>query len=244
MWRGKSVSVVLTSYRERYSIRETIDDFFATGLVDEVIVVDNNAEPGSREEVQKTRAKLLFERRQGQGYALRTGMREARGDYIILCEGDGTFNPFDTEKFLLYGLEFPVVLGTRTNTSLIGPDSAMFFLRRIADVLWAKLIEVLFASNRLTDIGCTYKLLHKEVVQQLLPYWITGDSHFITEMTLQIAARRIRFVEIPVAFKKRTGVSAVTDGFKNVAKWGIRLIFFIILFRLRWGSLRKKTNSL
>lgn len=239
MWRGLSVSVVLTSFRERHSIREVIDNFLATGLVDEVIVVDNNAETGSREEVKKTRAKLLFETKQGQGYALQTGMRAAEGEYIILCEGDGTFNPFDVEKFLLYGLEFPIVLGTRTNTSLIGPDSAMFFLRRIADILWAKLIEVLFRSNRITDIGCTYKLLHRGMVQYLLPHWITGDSRFITEMTLQIVARKLPFVEIPVAFRKRVGISAVTDGFRNVAKWGIKLLWFIVWFRLRW---RNKNN--
>ncbi|KKR07390.1 MAG: Glycosyl transferase, family 2 [Candidatus Peregrinibacteria bacterium GW2011_GWC2_39_14] len=238
MWRGKSVSVVLTSYRERHSIREIIDDFFATGVVDEVIVVDNNAEMGSKEEVQKTRAKLFFETKQGQGYALQTGMREAHGDYVILCEGDGTFSPHDVEKFLLYGAEFPVVFGTRTNTSLIGHDSAMFFLRRIADVLEGKLIEILFRSNRLTDIGCTYKLLRQETVRQLQPHWIKGDSHFITEVTLQVVARHIPFVEIPVAFKKRVGISAVTESFPNVAKWGVKLLLFIILFRLKWKNSR------
>ncbi|OGH70402.1 MAG: hypothetical protein A2754_03540 [Candidatus Magasanikbacteria bacterium RIFCSPHIGHO2_01_FULL_47_8] len=238
MWKDKSVSVVLASYRERNSIREVIEEFFSTGVVDEVIVVDNNAEAGSVEEVQKTGAKLFFERRQGQGYALQKGMLEAKGDYIILCEGDGTYSPHDVQKFLLYGAEFPVVLGTRTNTSLIGPDSAMFFLRRIADILEGKLIEILFQSNRLTDIGCTYKLLRQETVRQLRPHWIKGDSHFITEVTLQVVARRIPFVEIPVAFKKRIGVSAMTENFPNVAKWGVKLLLFIILFRLKWKNRR------
>jgi glycosyltransferase involved in cell wall biosynthesis len=238
MWKGKTVSVVLASYKEKNSIREIIEDFFNTGFVDEVIVADNNAEPGSIEEVQKTRATLLFEKRQGQGFALRRGMLEAHGEYVVLCEGDGTYNPFDIEKFLVYGEKFAVVLGTRTNTSLIGPDTAMFFLRRIADVAEAKLIEFLFRSNRLTDIGCTYKLLHRDVVTRMDPHWITGDSHFITEMTLQIAARKIPFVEIPVAFTKRVGVSSVAESFWNISKWGIKLVFFIILFRLRWRGER------
>ena len=227
------VSVVLASYKEKNSIREIIEGFFDSGVVDEVIVADNNAEPGSVEEVQKTRARLFFETKQGQGFALRRGMREAQGDYVIFCEGDGSYDPADIEKFLLYGEKFPVVLGTRTNTSLIGPDSGMFFLRRVADVCEAKLIEMLFRSNRLTDIGCTYKLFHKDVLQKMETRWITGDSHFVTEMTLQVVARKIPFVEIPVQFIKRVGVSAVTENFGNVAKWGFKLLFFIFAFRLR-----------
>src|SRR3989344_6147272 len=238
MWKNKTVSVVLTSYRERHSIKEIIDGFFDTGVVDEVVVVDNNAEEGSVEEIKKTRAKLFFEKQQGQGYALQRGMREAMGDYVILCEGDGTYNPRDIEKFLLYGADFPVVLGTRTNTSLIGPGSAMFFLRRIADVLEGKLIEVLFFANRLTDVGCTYKLLHKEIVSRLSTCWLKGDSHFVTEMTLQVVARHIPFVEIPVAFKKRVGVSFVTESLNNIIKWGIKLLFFILFFRIYWISNR------
>src|SRR3989338_9108654 len=110
MWHGKTVSVVLASYREKDSIRAVIDGYFATGVVDEVIAVDNNAEPGSNEEIQKTRARLIIEKKQGQGFGLRAGMREATGYYIILSEGDGTYAPHDISKFLAYGEEFPVVL--------------------------------------------------------------------------------------------------------------------------------------
>ncbi|MDF2758817.1 MAG: glycosyl transferase, family 2, partial [Thermomicrobiales bacterium] len=56
MWQGKSVSVILMTYAERGSIRATIEGFFATGLVDEVLVVNNNAEPGTSEEVAMTPA--------------------------------------------------------------------------------------------------------------------------------------------------------------------------------------------
>ena len=45
MWNDKAVSVVLMTFAERDSIRAVIDGFFATGVVDEVVVVDNNASP-------------------------------------------------------------------------------------------------------------------------------------------------------------------------------------------------------
>ena len=59
MWNGQRVSVVLMTYAERDSIRAVIEGFLATGLVDEVLVVDNNAQPGTEEEVRKTSARLV-----------------------------------------------------------------------------------------------------------------------------------------------------------------------------------------
>ena len=71
MWNGRTVSVVLGTYAEKDSIRAVIDGYFATGVVDEVVVVNNNAEPGTTEEVERTAARQVFESRQGYGYAYR-----------------------------------------------------------------------------------------------------------------------------------------------------------------------------
>src|SRR3954470_13619179 len=86
MWQGKRVSVVLMTYNERDSIRATIEGFFATGLVDEVLVVNNNAAAGTSEEVALTRAREVLETRQGYGWASRRGLREARGGLLVLAE--------------------------------------------------------------------------------------------------------------------------------------------------------------
>jgi glycosyltransferase involved in cell wall biosynthesis len=59
MWNGREVSVVLMTYAERDSIRGVIEGFYATGLVDEVLVVDNNAQAGTADEVRKTPARLV-----------------------------------------------------------------------------------------------------------------------------------------------------------------------------------------
>jgi glycosyltransferase involved in cell wall biosynthesis len=47
MWQGRAVSVILPTYNERASIRRSIEEFFETGVVDEVVVVNNNAAPGT-----------------------------------------------------------------------------------------------------------------------------------------------------------------------------------------------------
>ncbi len=93
MWHGRTVSVALPTYNERESIRECIDGFFATGVVDEVVVCNNNAAAGTSEEVAKTRAREVFETRQGYGWSCRKAMAEATGDLIVLAEPDGSFDP-------------------------------------------------------------------------------------------------------------------------------------------------------
>ncbi len=110
---------MLMTYAERDSIRAVIEGFFATGLVDEVLVVDNNAQEGTAEEVRKTRARLVHEPQQGYGHATRRGLLEARGELIVLAEPDGTFLPEDILKLLVYSGECDVVFGTRTTRELI-----------------------------------------------------------------------------------------------------------------------------
>ena len=67
MWKNKKVSVVFPTYNEKESIRQVIEEFFATGYVDEIIVVNNNAAEGTKEEVEQTKAIQVFETRQGYG---------------------------------------------------------------------------------------------------------------------------------------------------------------------------------
>src|SRR3954471_22403959 len=114
MWNGKDVSVVLMTYAERDSIRQVIQGFYDTGLVDEVLVVDNNAQDGTADEVARTAARLVHEPQQGYGPASPRGVLEATGKIVVLAEPDGTFLPADIRKLLVYSDECDVVFGTRT----------------------------------------------------------------------------------------------------------------------------------
>ena len=94
MFENKKVSVVIPTYNEEDSIRVAIDGFFATGFVDEVVVVDNNARGKTAEEIRKTRALHVEEKeRQGYGHAIMRGLQEAHGDLIVVCEGMEHLNP-------------------------------------------------------------------------------------------------------------------------------------------------------
>ena len=119
------MSVIFPTYNERDSIRHAIEEFLATGVVDEVLVVNNNAAKGTSEEVARTAAREVHEFVQGYGAAIRRGFREATGDLLIVAEPDDTFRGRDVLKLLSYSDDFDVVYGSRTVKELIWEGANM-----------------------------------------------------------------------------------------------------------------------
>jgi|FLYL01.1.fsa_nt_gi glycosyltransferase involved in cell wall biosynthesis len=233
MWRNKTVSVILPTYNERESIRQSIREFFDTGFVDEIIVVNNNAAPGTSEEIAGTGAREVVERRQGYGYAIRRGLEEVSGDLIIIAEPDGTFMGNDTLKLLAYSDDFEVVFGTRTTSMLIWEGANMGWFLKWGNYVVAKMMEFLFNTTALTDVGCTMRLIHRGALQKIQHQLREGGSHFGVEMMCVVITNGLRFIEIPLNYRPRVGLSSVT-GSKWKAFWlGWRMIFFILGHRLR-----------
>lgn len=239
MWNGRTVSVVFGTYAEKDSIRGVIDDFFATGVVDEVVVVNNNAEPGTAEEVEKTAARQVFEPKQGYGHAYQRGLAEATGDLLILCEPDGTFLARDALKLLAFADDCDAVFGTRTTRELIWEDANMGTLLKWGNWAVAKLVEVLFNTSHLSDVGCTYRLLTRETLEKIRPYFTVGGSHFGPELMLLVIASGARFVEVPVNYLPRIGTSSVTGDPVKAVTLGLQMIAYVLRFRLRVYRFRR-----
>jgi len=222
------VSVVLPTYNEKDSIRRVIQDFFATGAADEVIVINNNAAPGTSEEVAGTGAIEIFETEQGYGAACQRGLREATGDYIVLCEPDGTFDAHDIHKLLAYAHDFDVVFGSRTSQQFVRRGANMGFFLRFGNWAVAKYMELLFNGPNLTDVGCTMRLVKRRVAQELAGQYRIKGSHFGTEMmALTLRQHDYRCVQIPVNYSPRVGQSSVT-GDPATAFWlGLQMIWLI-----------------
>lgn len=242
MWNGKKVSVVFPTYNEKDSIRAAIDDFFASGFVDEVVVVNNNAAAGTDEEVQQTAARLVYETRQGYGYALWRGLDEVTGDLIILSEPDGTFSGRDVIKLLAFSDDLPVVFGTRTAREFVWEGANMGFFLKWGNYAVGKLMEFLFNTTFLSDVGCTMRLLRREVLEAVRPQFTVGNSAFGPHLMLLIILNDFRFVEIPVNYRRRVGVSSVTGSKIRAFFLGSEMILMILRYRLlSWlGTLPKK----
>ena len=239
MWKGKKVSVVFSTYNEKESIRYCIEDFFASGFVDEIIVVNNNAVPGTDDEVKKTKAKLFHEKKQGYGWGYRRGLKEATGDIIIMSEPDGTFLGKDVPKLLEYSDDFDVVFGTRTVVATILSGANMGFFLKWGNWFVAKLMEVLFWTTHLSDAGCTMRLIHKKALRRIEHKFRSGGSYFGLEMMLIVITSGLSFIEIPVHYNKRIGKSSVTGSFWKAFKLGLQMIWQIIKYRIK--TIFKKT---
>lgn len=233
MWGDRTISVVLPTYAERDSIRAVIEGFFATGVVDEVVVVDNNSQAGTVEEVEQTKARVVFEPQQGYGFACRRGLMEATGDLIVLAEPDGTFMPRDINKLLAFVDECDIVFGTRTTRELIWHGANMDWFLKWGNWGVAKIIEVLFNTSHLSDVGCTYRVLTRELAELTVEKMQVGGNHAGPEMMLIAITSGARFVEIPVNYLPRVGKSSATGDVRTAVKIGLRMIMLILAFRRR-----------
>jgi glycosyltransferase involved in cell wall biosynthesis len=235
MYKGKSVSIIIPTYNEAESIRSVIEGFFETGVVDEVVVIDNNALGNTKVEVANTKARLVEENaHQGYGHAMMRGIREARGDLVITTEGDGTFQPSDLWKFLSYTDEFQAVFGTRTSRAAIFSGAFMPFPIRFGNWAVAKFLEVLHNGSSFTDVSCSYKLLSREVVENIRDLFPLSDgkSAFSAELMIWTIRRGFNPIEIPVIFKQRVGQSMYTgDSNWKAAKIGFKMIWQILRYR-------------
>ena len=207
MWMGKSLSVVLPTYNEKDSIAQCIREFEALEEVDEVIVVNNNAAAGTSEEVATTGAREVLESTQGYGAAIKRGMREATGDLIVICEPDGTFNPADLHKLLAFLPECDLVIGSRTVQNFIWDGANMGWFIRWGNWGVAKLIEVGYNTAYLSDVGCTFRVMTKELAGRILDRSTLDGSAYGLEMLLISIIVKARIVQVPVNYQPRVGTS-------------------------------------
>jgi len=227
-----SVSVILPAYNEEQSIRAAVEDFFATGVVDEVIVVDNNSRDRTATEAALTSARVVTETSQGYGYALRRGLREASGDLVVMAEPDGTFVAKDVLKLLAYADDFDMVCGTRTTRELIWAQANMGWFLRVGNWTVAKMIQVLYGGPSLTDCGCTFRLTRRAALDRILDDLTVGGSHFLPDMVMAGLKRKLRVIEVPVNYRGRIGESKITGTLKGTLRTGFRMIGIILKGRL------------
>jgi glycosyltransferase involved in cell wall biosynthesis len=233
MWEGRQVSIIFPAYNEEAGIAAAVRDFLAVPAVDEVLVVDNNSRDRTAALAAEAGARVVCETRQGYGNALRRGLREARGDYIILSEPDGTFVGRDVLKLLAYAADFDMVMGTRTTQELIWQEANMGWFLRVGNVAVAKLLQYLFGGPSLSDCGCTMRLIRREAAARLHDRLTVGSSHFLPEMVVLALLDGLHVIEVPVNYRGRLGESKITGSVTTALKVGLRMIRLILSYRVR-----------
>jgi len=236
--KKQTISVILPTYSEKDSIRKVINEFEAIGIIDEIIVVNNNAVKGTSREVAKTSAIEVFESVPGYGSAIQRGLREATGDLLFVCEPDDTFHAEDVHKFLSYIGNVDVVYGSRTIKNFIGHGANMGPFLKNGNWFVAKIMQVLYRTSSLSDVGCTFRLLKRSAYEMMRDEFRVNSGFFGPEMMLLTRRYNIPFVQIPIQYKARVGESNYTGSFVKAFKLGMIMIWFIFTFPFR-GYARK-----
>ena len=234
MWQGKTLAVVLPTYNEAGSIADCIAAFQALGIVDDIVVVNNNAHPDTSPAVAPTVAREVFEATQGYGAAIRRGFLEtSRADLVCVCEPDATFDPSDILKLLPFTTDVELVLGSRTVQAFIFSGANMGVFLKWGNWFVAKMTEAMFNTVYLSDVGCTFRVISREGLNRLSPEFKGNGSPFGYEMMLHASRLRLPLVQVPVKYLPRVGESSVTGSKLKTVRLGMTMVWMCIRERFR-----------
>jgi dTDP-glucose pyrophosphorylase len=228
------LSVVVQSFGTEEGFSRLVAEFNGLTRVDEVLVVvpPGLAKPSWIRALEKVRWLPCPLGKEEYGSMIAFGLEQAQGELITLVEGCYSFYPQDLSKFLAYISDADLVLGTRTTRQLIQQGSRMRGLVRLAHIFLAKLIELFWLSHqvRLTDVGCTYRLLWRHCYEEIKDRLQSTGPEYVLEMTLETLRSRQRLIEVPVSFLRTNKVLA-----ERYQRLGIFLRMVRTILRRRLG---------
>lgn len=140
------------------------------------------------------------------GEKIKYGLEQIPGEIFIITEANYSFSNRDISKLIAYIKEADMVIGTRTTRQLIQQRSNMRGIVRLANILLAKFLELLWWDYecRFTDVGCTFRALWKSTFYKIKENLVSKGPEFSVEMNLEILRARDRIIEIPVNYYGRS----------------------------------------
>jgi glycosyltransferase involved in cell wall biosynthesis len=191
-------------FNEIKTLQTIVERVLATGLADEIILVDDHSTDGTRDlltELDGTRGirVILHEKNQGKGAAVRSGLAAAGGEIILIQDADLEYDPRDYPlllKPIQEGLA-DVVYGSRF---LGGPRRVTMFWHLLANKLLTFATNLLY-DTILSDMETGYKVFRRSVVDGMTLHARRFD--FEPEFTAKILKRHFRIFEVPITFNPR-----------------------------------------
>ena len=223
------LSVVMPVYNERATLQPVVERVFAVGLEIELLCVDDGSSDGSREILAELALRFpqmrvfLQPHNMGKGAALRRGIKEATGDYVIIQDADLEYDPQDYHRMLgpLQAGQADVVYGSRFLGS--GPHRVLYYWHSVGNSILTTLSNMLTNLN-MTDMETCYKVFRRELIQAIP---LEEDRFgFEPEVTVKIAKRNLRVYEVGISYWGRTYAEGKKIGWKD----GLRALWCLLKY--------------
>jgi len=161
----------------------------------------------------------------GNGAAVKTGIRNAVGDLVVLMDGDGQHDPEDIKKLLAAARDYDLVVGARSG------ESQASLGRRFANWCYNRLASYV-AKFHIKDLTSGFRVFHRETVMQFLPLFPNSFSYPTTSTLAYIrSGHTVKYV--PIKAHRRTGKSKI-----RIVQDGTRFIIIILRIATLFSPLR------
>lgn len=206
------VSVVIPTLNEAGTIFEAVTTIHKNlHYPHEIIIVDSNSTDGTIEIVKDTKfCRLIIEPRRGYGIALRTGMKNAKGNIIVMIDADGTYEFKHIQRLLDHMIvkDADMVLGTR----MYDPKKAMGFFNFLGNKVITFCFDFCY-SQFLSDSQSGFRAISHQAIDRVKLK--ETDMAFATEMLIQFAKEGYSMMEIPTTYKHRSYGKTKLKPFKS-----------------------------
>ena len=227
-----NIKVIIPAYNEADSITKVILDI--PNIVDEVIVVNNNSSDNTVVNAKKAGATVLTETQKGYGYACLKGMnyianQTQKPDIIVFLDGDYSDYPEELTKIIKPIIEDDIdfVVGARIKS--LRETNSMTPQQIFGNWLATFLMKLLFRA-RFTDLGPFRAIKYNKLLALNMEDKTYG---WTVEMQLKALKQKLTYIEVPVNYKKRIGVSKVSGTIKGTIFAGIKILGWIFKYSFK-----------
>lgn len=229
------LSIIIPVFNEIKTISEIIKRVALLSYDKEVIIIDDGSTDGTRAYLEEIRQKgigdglgglkiIFHKKNMGKGAAIRTGLRYATGDIVIIQDADLEYDPRDYPVLLEPILEdrADVVYGSRF---LGGPHRVLYFWHYIGNKI-ITILSNMFTDLNLTDMETGYKIFRRDAVKDIEIR--SNRFGFEPEITAKIAKKGLRIYEVPISYYGRS----YQEGKKITWRDGLKAVFTILKHNL------------
>ena len=223
-FEGNRIVVIIPALNEEKSISKVVNSI--PNIVDEIIVINNGSDDSTAIKASISGAKVIHEYRKGYGYACLKGidyLNKNPPDIVVFLDGDYSDYPEDIEAIIKPILEknMQFVIGARVK--FLREKGALTPQQIFGNTLACLLMRLLYKAN-FTDLGPFRAIGWKNLVALEMSDKTYG---WTIEMQLKVLRRKIKYIEVPVRYRKRIGYSKVSGTVKGTIMAGYKILTWI-----------------